>query len=84
MKKIAAYLIVIFFFAATIDAVAQCSMCKATVESNIKSNANFKGKGLNHGILYLMSIPYLLGGVAALIYFKNRKRKAITENLISQ
>ncbi len=75
MKKIAVYTIFILLFAASPKVQAQCSMCKATVESNIKSNADFKGKGLNHGILYLMSIPYLLGGVAVLIYFKNRKPK---------
>lgn len=75
MKKIAVYTLFILLFAAMPKVQAQCSMCKATVESNIKSNADFKGKSLNHGILYLMSIPYLLGGVAILIYFKNRKPK---------
>ena len=84
MKRLVLYLIVVFLFASTAQVVAQCSMCKAAVESNIKSNADFKGKGLNHGILYLMSIPYLLGGVAAFIYFKNRKRKSISEGLVSQ
>lgn len=54
---------------------AQCSMCKATVESNIKNNNSFIGKGLNTGILYLMSIPYLLGGVGLGIYLWNKKKK---------
>jgi hypothetical protein len=54
------------------SAQAQCAMCRANAESNIKSGKNDIGKGLNRGILYLLSIPYLLGGAAAVIYFKNR------------
>jgi hypothetical protein len=53
---------------------AQCAMCRANVESNMKDNPNAIGRGLNRGILYLLSIPYLLGGAAAVIYFKNRKK----------
>ncbi|MEO8150619.1 MAG: hypothetical protein ABI723_23510 [Bacteroidia bacterium] len=66
---------VVFLFAIEQDANAQCSMCKAAVESNVKSNGNFVGKGLNHGILYLMSIPYILGAVGFGIYYFNRKKK---------
>ena len=54
------------------SAYSQCAMCRANAESNIKSGKNQVGRGLNTGILYLLSIPYLLGGAAAFIYFKNR------------
>ena len=67
---------VVVLFTIEQDVNAQCSMCKATVESNMKSNGNFVGKGLNHGILYLMSIPYILGAVGFGIYYFNRKKKA--------
>lgn len=51
---------------------AQCAMCKATVESNIENGGKSVGRGLNDGILYLMSIPYIvLGGIGYMIY-KNR------------
>ena len=59
----------------TSDVNAQCAMCRASAESSIKKNESKVGRGLNHGILYLMSVPYLLGGVAAFIYFKNRKKQ---------
>lgn len=54
-------------------AAAQCAMCRTQVESNINGEGKVVGRGLNDGILYLMSIPYLvLGGFGYMIY-KNRK-----------
>ncbi len=57
-------LITVLFFSE--QAMAQgCSMCKAVVENgessgNIFGGAQSIGTGLNHGILYLMAVPYLL------------------------
>ena len=53
---------------------AQCAMCRANAESNMKSQTNSVGKGLNKGIIYLMTVPYLLGGAAIFIWYKNKKR----------
>jgi hypothetical protein len=53
---------------------AQCTVCRISAESNIDGKENDKGKGLNTGILYLMSVPYLMGGVAGYIWWKNRKK----------
>ena len=36
---------------------AQCSMCRAVLESDGAQNT---AKGINNGIIYLMAIPYLL------------------------
>jgi hypothetical protein len=48
-------------------------MCRATVESNIENGGKTVGRGLNDGILYLMSIPYIvLGGIGYMVY-KNWK-----------
>ena len=38
-------------------AFAQCSMCRAVLNS---SEAQETAKGINNGIIFLMSIPYLL------------------------
>jgi hypothetical protein len=54
---------------------AQCAMCKAVVEANLKEGGS-AGAGLNEGILYLMAMPYiavLLFG--AFYYFQKRKKK---------
>lgn len=55
------------------SAYAQCSMCRATAESNLHGKQhNHVGAGLNKGILYLMTIPYVVGGIGFLIYMKNK------------
>jgi len=38
-------------------ATAQCSMCRAVLESEEGQNI---AKGINDGIVYLMAIPYVL------------------------
>jgi hypothetical protein len=54
----------------------QCAMCKKTVESNMENSGSNIGKGLNKGILYMMSIPYLLGITGGIIWYRNRKKIA--------
>jgi len=71
------FLILFLFVAQMIgsgDVAAQCSMCRRVAESNLESGQK-KGRGLNTGILYLMSVPYLMGGVAGFIWWKSRKSK---------
>lgn len=46
------------FFLTNIIVYGQCAMCKAVVEADLESGGS-KGAGLNEGILYLMTIPYL-------------------------
>ena len=43
----------------SIDADAQCAMCKAVVEGNGERFGGIIGQGINRGILYLMGIPYI-------------------------
>jgi hypothetical protein len=74
MKKFISFIAIVCFLSFSIDATAQCAMCRASAESSIKKNESKTGRGLNKGILYLMSVPYLLGGVATFIYFKHRKK----------
>lgn len=51
---------------------AQCSMCRAVLESETDQSA---AKGINDGILYLMLFPYLLvGGVGYFIYRSRRNK----------
>lgn len=44
----------------SLDAGAQCAMCKQAAESSLKSNPNSMARSLNSGILYLMAVPYLM------------------------
>ena len=56
------------------DVAAQCPMCKMSAESNLK-NGGTAGKGLNAGILYMLSLPYTLVGVIGYIWWKNNRRR---------
>jgi hypothetical protein len=54
-------------------AIAQCSMCRAVLESEVDQSA---AKGINDGILYLMIFPYLLiGGIGYFIYRMIRNKR---------
>jgi hypothetical protein len=75
--------LVIFFIALGAlgsEAIAQCAMCRATVENNVSSGASRVGAGLNVGILYLLCMPYLL--FAAIGFFWYRKSKKNNERKI--
>ena len=48
---------------------AQCSMCKAVVESNAQTGDNIV-EGVNSAILYLMGIPYFLIAVLGYMWYK--------------
>ncbi len=55
---------------------AQCSMCRAVVETDISG----KGTGINNGIVYLMAFPYALVVLIAfgLVYkMKRDSRKTV-------
>lgn len=76
MKRIAFVFVFILLSTIAINntAVAQCAMCSVNAEQSVK-NGNTQGKGLNSGIIYLLSIPYLLiSGMGILWYVKYRKK----------
>lgn len=67
--------IFILFIVFTISANAQCAMCRAVLESEEGQTA---AEGVNDGIVYLMSIPYLLlAGLGIIIYFKFFRTKKV-------
>jgi hypothetical protein len=79
MKKIVFLSALLFAIAFSVK--AQCPMCKTALTSNRdhagKHEKKF-GNGINNGILFLLSAPYLLVGGAGFAYYrsvKNRKLK---------
>ena len=63
--------ILFFFFIIPFTSQAQCSMCRAVLESEASQTA---AEGINDGIMYLMVFPYLLmGGVAYFVYRSYKK-----------
>ena len=71
-----AFLAVVAFYSSTVEVQAQCAVCRASAESNIDKKENKVGRGLNQGILYLMAVPYIKGGLAFLIWYKQKRKMA--------
>ncbi len=72
MNKIS--LIVFLFVFGTGKLNAQCAMCKAAVEANLKDGGN-AGAGLNQGILYLMAMPYIAMLLFGAFYYLQKRKK---------
>ena len=74
MKKKLTAILFLFFISLSV-ARSQCAMCKRTAETNFDSTSQrTAGKSLNNGILYLLSVPYLIGAVGAIAWYKSRKK----------
>ena len=52
---------------------AQCPMCRLSAETNLE-NGGTEGLGLNRGILYMLSLPYLLVFTLGFLWYRNRNR----------
>lgn len=70
-------LVFILVFIPAVDVWAQCPMCRIGAETNMASGGT-AGSGLNKGILLLLSLPYLIVGTFAYIWWKN-KPKSVDE-----
>lgn len=70
-------LLFLLFIFATISVNAQCAMCKAAVEANLKSGGS-AGEGLNQGILYLMAMPYIALLLFSIFYYLQKRNKQQT------
>ena len=72
-KKI--FILVALLLLTQIDAVAQCAMCRTTVESSISNGRSNIATGLNTGILYLLAAPYLIVAAIAILWFRQSKQE---------
>jgi len=74
MYKYLVILLIIGFVLIGIDADAQCAMCRTTIESTISNGRSNIATGLNTGILYLLTAPYLAVAVIAFLWFRQSKK----------
>ena len=74
-NKIAIITLMLLIFQTKLS--AQCAMCKAVVEANLKEGGS-AGAGLNEGILYLMAMPYIAVLLFGVFYFLQKKHKQTT------
>ena len=59
------------------DLMAQCAMCRGTVESTVSNGRSIVASDLNVGILYLLVIPYLIVGTIALVWYRNSRKEYV-------
>ena len=72
MKKIVPFSLLIFsLFVNNVSTFAQCAMCKTTAESDLKTGGSI-ATGLNTGILYLMTIPYIILILGGYFFFRKQ------------
>ncbi len=70
-------ILTLFFLVVQVPSLmAQCAMCRATVENNLSNGDIGIGAGLNFGILYLFVTPYLAIMVIGYLWYKNSKANA--------
>lgn len=72
VKKVVLFIFVVALgLFLSIDADAQCAMCRATAESASHDNEGV-GKSLNSGIVYLMLAPYILLATVGIVFFRKK------------
>jgi len=77
MKGSILLVLLLVYFAITIQpntAVAQCAMCSLNAENSTQGE-NTQGKGLNNGILFLLSIPFIVGAGVGVLWYKKYRNK---------
>ena len=74
--KYIAFALVILLVLAAEPLAAQCAMCKASAETNLKAGGG-DPQGLNAGILYRLMLPYLLVGSIGYWWWRNRKSETV-------
>ena len=82
MKKKQLIGILLLTLLPTISTIAQCAMCRATVESTTSDGRNDVGNGLNFGILYMLlfglgTVPLMSAVVYLNLFLTNPIRNQI-------
>ena len=70
MNNLKHFTLFVLFVLLTMDlSLGQCVMCKAVGKES--ANQGGIGAGLNQGIFFLMTVPYILMGIAAVFLWKH-------------
>ncbi len=68
----------------TTMSIAQCAMCRMTVESTISDGRSQIASNLNTGILYLLVSPYLLVAVVGYLWWQSSKKNMSPVTILRQ
>ncbi|QHV98458.1 hypothetical protein [Spirosoma endbachense] len=75
MRSWKVWFILVVLVAVTPDLMAQCAMCRGTVESTVSNGRSIVASELNFGILYLLMVPYLIVASIGYLWYRNSKRE---------
>ncbi len=66
---------VVLLLAVAPDLMAQCAMCRSTVESTVSNGRSVVASELNFGIVYLLVVPYLIVVSIGYLWYRSSKRE---------
>jgi hypothetical protein len=69
-KKLLSLILILM---ASADSFGQCAMCRSTLENNFSNGDPGIAAGINTGILYLLSMPYLAVIIIGYFWYKSSK-----------
>ena len=72
-KILITFIILIISVVLSSDLMAQCPMCRMSLESNLE-NGGTAGAGINKGILYMLAAPYLIVATIGFMWYKYNRR----------
>ena len=75
MRSWKVWILIIFLLAIGPDLMAQCAMCRGTVESTVSNGRSGVASNLNLGILYLFMAPYLIVATIGYLWYRNSKQE---------
>lgn len=63
------------------DAQAQCAMCAAVTESS-KAEGSTQADGINNGIMYIFTMPYLIIGTIVFFWLRARRKAKVQGSIL--
>jgi hypothetical protein len=69
-------IVIVILSSVTFVADAQCAMCRTQLENNVSNGEPGIAAGINTGILYLLSMPYLIILALGYFWYKSSKKNA--------
>jgi hypothetical protein len=67
------YIVLFFLLTNAAASLAQCAMCRSTLENNYSNGNPGIAAGINTGILYLLAIPYMATMIIGYLWYKSSK-----------
>jgi hypothetical protein len=78
-RKLTLVLTLLLVGVTPVVSLAQCAMCRTQLENNVSNGEAGIAAGINMGILYLLSMPYLIALVLGYFWYKTSRKNANTQ-----